>query len=126
MMPDDNSLYARLSERFLCDGVERGSMMGYPCLRFMGSFFASEERGSGHLIVKLNEIQVTEAIRNGVGLPFKPAGRVFKEWLLIPEHDEAVWYDLISKALDQAKRSVASSETKTKTKQVSKKGPKHD
>jgi len=92
------STFLRLTEPMLGDDVTRGTMMGYPCLRFRGKFFASEERGSGNLIVKLPATWVKEHIAAGRGVPFLPNGRVFREWLLVTETDEDQWRTLLAEA----------------------------
>lgn len=94
----ETSTFLRLTEPLLNQHVTRGTMMGYPCLRFQGAFFASEERGSGNLIVKLSAPRVKELVAAGVGLPFVPNGRVFKEWLLVTEVDEERWRQLLAEA----------------------------
>lgn len=52
-------------------------MMGFPCLRVDGAFFASCDHRSGDLIVKLPEARVRELIAEKTGKPFAPAGRIF-------------------------------------------------
>jgi hypothetical protein len=61
-------------------GVATGTMMGFPCLRFAGAFFASCDHRSGDLIVKLPRHRVEHLIQAGAGEPFAPAGRTFREW----------------------------------------------
>lgn len=85
-------------------GVARGTMMGFPCLRYRGAFFASCDHRTGDLIVKVSRRRVEELIDGGVGKPFAPAGRTFREWVLIDERDEATWTTLI----DEARRFVSS------------------
>jgi hypothetical protein len=80
------------------EGVSDGTMMGFPCLRVRGAFFASCDHRSGDLIVKLPRERVAALIAAGEGLPFAPAGRVFKEWLLVPDRDEARWEALLTDA----------------------------
>lgn len=53
--------------------VATGTMMGFPCLRSSGAFFASCERGSGDLIVKLPRDRVQQLIDDGIGKPITPA-----------------------------------------------------
>jgi hypothetical protein len=50
-------------------------MMGLPCLRLDGAFFASCDRRSGDLLVKLPETCVGELIEAGTAHAFAPAGR---------------------------------------------------
>lgn len=79
-------------------GVDEGTLMGFPCLRVDGNFFATCDHRSGELIVKLARERVSELVESGVGQPFAPAGRVFKEWVLVPERDEKRWANLIAEA----------------------------
>jgi hypothetical protein len=44
-------------------------MMGFPCLRVSGAFFASCDHRSGDLIVKLPRHRVEQLIRAGAGKP---------------------------------------------------------
>ena len=53
-------------------------MMGFPCLRLAGDFFASCDHRTGNLVVKLNEERVTALIDAGKGEPFVPSGRPFR------------------------------------------------
>ncbi|MBC7273813.1 MAG: MmcQ/YjbR family DNA-binding protein [Streptomyces sp.] len=78
--------------------VTTGTMMGFPCLRVAGEFFASCDRRSGDLIVKLPRERVQELIESGVGSPFAPAGRTFREWVLVSDRDETLWVGLIDEA----------------------------
>jgi hypothetical protein len=83
--------------------VSRSTMMGYPCLRYNGAFFACVERSSGNLIVKLPSDRVRELIASGTALPFAPNGRTFREWAAIPQPDRDEWRAL----LDEARRFAA-------------------
>jgi hypothetical protein len=74
-------------------------MMGFPCLRVNGEFFASADHRTGDLIVKLPANQVEEMIDIGLGQPFAPAGRRFREWVLISDRDADRWTELMLKAL---------------------------
>jgi hypothetical protein len=78
--------------------VATGTMMGFPCLRVAGAFFASCDHRTGDLIVKLSRDRVQELIADGVGKPFAPAGRTFREWVLIDDRDEIRWAALIDEA----------------------------
>ena len=79
-------------------GIDEGTLMGFPCLRINGDFFGTCDHRSGHLIVKVDRDRVAELIEEGVGQPFAPAGRVFKEWVLVEERDEKRWLDLLGEA----------------------------
>lgn len=84
-------------------GVEEGTMMGTACLRNNGEFFAMPDHREGGLIVKLPAARVDELVAEGVGRPFAPAGRAFREWVQVPAPDAARWRAL----LDEAARFVA-------------------
>jgi hypothetical protein len=62
-------------------------MMGLPCVRHHGRFFASLDRRTQALLVKLPRQRVTQLITEGVGEPFAPAGRTFREWVALPDPD---------------------------------------
>lgn len=97
--PVDDELFWELAEPLLANGAERSTMMGHPCLRIDGDFFASLERRTGDLIVKLPAERVNELIDAGQAEPFAPAGRRFKEWALITDRDEARWQQLLNDAI---------------------------
>ena len=91
--------YRRLTEGLLADPrVSRGTMMGFPCMRIEGAFFASLDPGTHHLIVKLPASRVSELIASGAGLVFAPSHRPFREWVAIPGTDEATWAGLLDEA----------------------------
>jgi hypothetical protein len=78
-------LFARLADRWLTEpAVTKSTMMGFPCLRAGGKFFASVDREGAHLVVKLPAARVTAAALAGEGSVFAPNGRVFREWLAVP------------------------------------------
>jgi hypothetical protein len=78
--------------------VQRSTMMGQPCLRHDGRFFASLDRRTGALLVKLPRTRVIELVADGVGEPFAPAGRVFREWVAVPRPDRNRWTALLAEA----------------------------
>jgi len=96
----DDELFWELAEPLLANGAEKSTMMGHPCLRIDGNFFASMERRTGDLIVKLHADQVNEMIDAGSAEPFAPAGRRFKEWALITDRDEERWESLLLAAME--------------------------
>lgn len=99
-------LFWKLADAMIDAGqATRGTMMGFPCLRAGGKFFASVERATGNLIVKLPEVRVGELIDEGIGKPFAPAGRTFREWVSLDEPDEEGW----SARLAEARAFVAES-----------------
>jgi hypothetical protein len=79
--------------------VTDGTMMGLPCLRVGGAFFASCDHRTGDLIVKLPRERVEQLITSGEGKPFAPAGRTFREWVLVDDRDQTRWAELIDEAL---------------------------
>ena len=92
-------LFWTLAELLLKDrAVTRSTMMGFPCLRQNDKFFASLERGSNNLIVKLPHDRVAQLIEDGQGVAFAPSGRVFREWVAIPTPDENAWRALLKEA----------------------------
>ncbi len=97
---DGQAVFWTLAEDFLSrEGCTRASMMGFPCLRRDGAFFACVHKDGGSMIVKMSRAQVTATVGAGDAMPFAPAGRVFKEWAAIPldmhpswgEHIETAW-----------------------------------
>jgi len=82
--------------------VQRSTMMGLPCVRLDGRFFASLDRRSGALLVKLPKERVGQLIAAGHGEVFAPAGRVFREWVAIPRPDRRRWRSLLTEARDNA------------------------
>ncbi len=75
--------------------IEEGTIMGGRCARVDGEFLGLVDfKGSG-LVVKLPRERVQELIDQGVGQPFAPAGKVFKEWVAVPERDRRRWRSLL-------------------------------
>jgi hypothetical protein len=72
-------------------GVTLGTMMGLPCLRVGGQFFASLDRQNGGLLVKLPAARVESEIAKEKGETFAPNGRVFREWLRVPQVGSRGW-----------------------------------
>lgn len=70
--------------------------MGFPCLRAKGQFLAVPEFGGEGLIVKLSQARVEALIAEGTGQPCAPAGRAFREWVLIPAYDPELWTALLA------------------------------
>ena len=93
------TLFWQLAQQLLAEpGVSQGTMMGYPCLRANGAFFACVERATGHLIVKLPASRVSALVGTGQALPFAPNGRTFREWAAFPVADPAEWRALLTEA----------------------------
>ena len=79
--------------------VEEGTIMGGRCARVAGEFLALVDyKGSG-LVVKLPRERVDQLIANGVGYAFAPAGKVFREWVSIPEVDSRLWDALLREGI---------------------------
>ncbi len=79
--------------------VVEGTIMGGRCLRVGKEFLALVDfKGSG-LVVKLPRPRVAELIEQGVGRPFAPAGRVFAEWVAIPQVDRRRWRALLKEGI---------------------------
>jgi hypothetical protein len=98
-MHRNEALFWRLAENHLRrDDVERSTMMGSQCLRTGGQFYATVHRRSKKLIVKLPADRVRELVDEGIGDEFKPAGRVFREWLQVNDGSEARWRALLEES----------------------------
>ena len=98
-MSENDIFFWEMAESFLIDkSITKSTMMGFPCLRVNGDFFASVDRKTGDLIVKLPANQVLDLIETEVGEPFAPNGRRFKEWVAIPNRDVTLWQQLINDA----------------------------
>jgi hypothetical protein len=82
--------------------VRRSTMMGLPCVRLDGRFFASLDRRNSTLLIKLPADRVRQLIDAGHGQPFAPAGRVFREWVAITVPDRRRWRGLLTEARDHA------------------------
>lgn len=97
--PNHTSFWNIADDYIMAGEVEEGTMMGHHCLRAVpgGQFVATVDRSSGVLIVKLPVERVNELIRNGHGAAFAPAGRVFKEWVEVP--DQGRWAVLIDESI---------------------------
>ena len=102
-MSDARLLYDGLTDDLLYDpAVGRSTMMGYPCVRRAGRFFASFDTGAEALVVKLPRQRVAELIADGTGEAFVPNGSVFREWVTIPDTDPVTWRQLLVEARDFA------------------------
>ena len=85
-MTDDASparkLYDDLTDDLLYDpAVGRSTMMGHPCVRRAGRFFASFDPKGDRLVVKLPAEQVEALIDKGTGEPFAPNGGPPSGWV---------------------------------------------
>ena len=81
------------------DRVEEGTIMGGRCARVSGEFLGLVGyKGSG-MVVKLPRDRVDELIDRGIGQPFAPAGKVFREWVAIAKPDRRRWSKLLVEAV---------------------------
>src|SRR5690348_15056544 len=106
---DGEQLFWELAQPLL-DGdpaVTRSTMMGLPCLRHHGRFFASLDRRTLAMLVKLPAARVAQLIADGDGAPFAPAGRVFREWVALTTVDRRRWRALLREALQFVTASPA-------------------
>ena len=88
---DVESFWAAAQELLARPGINRSTMMGYPCLRYNGDFFASYDPNDNRLILKLDAREVVEMIARGAGRAFAPAGKPFKEWVAVNNRDTSHW-----------------------------------
>lgn len=86
--------------------VVEGTIMNGRCLRVGKEFLALVDyKGSG-LVVKLPRPRVDALLASDEGLPFGPAGKVFREWVAIPEVDRARWLELLREGVRFAAQSA--------------------
>ena len=103
----------QVAEHFLADeAVTKSTMMGFPCLRVNGDFFASCDHQTGDLIVKMAADRVEELIDADEGHPFAPNGRRFREWVLFTDRDAGSW----NARIEDAKTFVIENPSKKKKK----------
>ncbi len=86
-------------------GVEQSTMMGTPCLRYEGQFFAMMFEREDALIIKVSEARVLELIEDGTGKEFNFTKKRFKEWVLIPKSNQGQYENLMLEALNFVKKS---------------------
>ena len=96
--PGHDQFWAHAEPLLTRADVARSTMMGFPCLRRSGKYFASIHRTGEAMIVKLPAARVQDAIAAGEGEAFAPNGRVFKEWLAIPTAQADTWPALLEEA----------------------------
>ena len=100
-MSESRALWEQLADELEASdpSITRSTMMGLPCLRFDGAFFASLDERSGELIVKLAAAEVASRVADGRGRSFAPAGRVFREWVVVEGRGIAAWRAALNEAL---------------------------
>ena len=98
---DQNRFWDLIDELRITDSrVEEGTIMGGRCARVSGEFLALVDYKDSGLVVKLSRSRVDALIAEGVGRPFAPAGRVFREWAAIPYHHRRRWRKLLAEAVE--------------------------
>lgn len=99
-MTGDELFWSLATELMVTDTrVEEGTIMGGRCLRVSGEFLALVDYKNSGLVVKLPRARVDELIAAGTGQPFAPAGKVFREWVSVPEPDRKLWRDLLGEGI---------------------------
>ena len=79
--------------------IEEGTIMGGPCVRSGGEFVGMPHHKGDGIVVKLPRARVDALIEAGDGASFAPAGKVFREWVLVEAHDEDRWTDLLRESV---------------------------
>ena len=79
--------------------VEEGTIMGGRCARVSGEFLGLVDYKCSGMVVKLPRDRVDELIAQGIGQPFAPAGKVFREWVAITKPDRRRWSKLLVEAV---------------------------
>ena len=97
-------------------GVEAGTMMKTPCLRYRGDFLGMLFEREDALIVKLAPERVQALVAGGQGNWFKFTGKTFREWLLVPRDLESEYEGFLREALAYAISRRNQTSTKTKRK----------
>jgi hypothetical protein len=80
--------------------IEEGTIMGGRCARVAGEFLALVGFKDTGMVVKLSRERVDELIMQGIGRPFAPAGKVFREWVSIPHRDRRRWRSLLREGVE--------------------------
>lgn len=84
----------------LAEGVvEEGTIMGGACVRSGGEFVGMPHHKGDGIVVKLPRDRVDDLIEAGEGASFAPAGKVFREWVLVEAHDEQRWIELLRESV---------------------------
>jgi hypothetical protein len=79
--------------------IEEGTIMGGRCARVAGEFLGLVDYKNSGMVVKLPRSRVDELIAQGIGQPFAPAGKVFREWVAIAKPDRRRWSKLLVEAV---------------------------
>ena len=98
-VPSESDFWNLAQALLKVDAVTRSTMMGLPCLRVNGLFFASFDPRTNSVVVKLPAARVDELINSDQGTPFAPAGRMFRQWVAITPSRSPLWPTLLQEAL---------------------------
>ncbi|MCG8588959.1 MAG: hypothetical protein MJE66_06675 [Proteobacteria bacterium] len=79
--------------------VQLGTIMSSRCLRVGDGFLALYDAKRGGAVVKLPRQRVAALIDSGHGESFAPAGRVFKEWVLVQDAQRRRWPKLLREGI---------------------------
>jgi len=77
-----------------------GQIMSSRCLRVGEEFLALYDTKRAGLVVKLPRARVEALLETGKGEAFSPAGRVFKEWVLVGDATRRQWRRLLREGID--------------------------
>lgn len=110
-------LFWSLAQELMAEhpNVVEGTIMSGRCLRVGDEFLALPDYKGAGLVVKLNAERVAELIANGVGQPFAPATRVFKEWVSVPTPDRRRWKALLQEGLKLRLEEIQRGASKTRS-----------
>jgi hypothetical protein len=99
---DDDTLFWTLIDELAREDprVVEGTIMGGRCARVGGEFLALADFKDSGMVVKLPRTRVDDLVASGVGRAFAPAGRVFREWVSVPEPDRDLWARLLREGVD--------------------------
>lgn len=103
---DPETLFWGLAEELRSDDprVQEGTIMNSRCLRLGKEFLALVDyKGSG-LVVKLPRERVAELVAADQGVPFGPAGRIFREWVAVPKPNRKLWKALLLEGIQFVSR----------------------
>ena len=101
--------------------VELGTIMNHRCLRVGKEFLALYDARRGGAVMKLPKERVAQLIADEVGEPFAPAGKVFKEWVLVPDAKRRRWPKLLKDASEW--RAASNDAASVRTRNGPRSGP---
>lgn len=107
--PSDEAFFRAIGDELTQTGpVSWSTMMGFPCLRHEGAFFASFSQSDRALVIKLPASRVAALVGSGTGNAFAPAGKVFREWVAIPASSRPAWQGYLADALSFVQQATLS------------------